>query len=103
MTTIPVPKLVRLEYLTANGWVVGHKAVNLLHPGRYVERLSDKGKFGRATELDDRLQPTGQVWTTEIPAEAMERLAASGTDIPAVACIICSQQHGPPYDGSCLL
>lgn len=64
MTTeaLPTPTLVRLEYRTPNGWVIGHKGIALLHPGRYVERLAEKGKIGRAIALDDQLQPTGQVW-----------------------------------------
>lgn len=47
----------RLEYLTPDGWVIGHAGVNLLHPERYVERLTARGKFGRCTIID-----TGQVF-----------------------------------------
>lgn len=103
---LPTPTLVRLEYLTRDGWVTGHKAMSLLNPARYVERLLARGKFGRATALDDDLQPTGQVWVAdELPAP--EQLAASDTRIPAVpaydACTHCGQQHQPPYDGMCLV
>jgi hypothetical protein len=104
MTTTPVPTLVRLEYLTPDGWVVGHKALNLLSPARYVERLLARGKFGRATALDDELQPTGEVWVTdELPEPA--QLAPTDTAIPGLlpTCIVCSEQHDPPYDGSCLI
>jgi hypothetical protein len=60
-----VPTLCRLEYLTPSGWVVGHAGMNLLDPGRYVERLATHNKFGRATELDESLQPTGKVWAPD--------------------------------------
>lgn len=99
---IPTPTLVRLEYLTRDGWVVGHKAMNLLHPERFVQRLLDRGKFGRATALDEELQPTGQVWQSDVDVDP-ERLTKTDTAIPALSCIHCSQQHGPPYDGMCLL
>lgn len=75
------PTLCRLEYLTREGWVVGHAATNLLHPAKYVERLEANGKVGRCTELDDSLQPTGQVWVAKaipdpdnIPESILERL-----------------------------
>ena len=103
---IPTPTLVRLEYLTPGGWVVGHKAMNLLHPARYVERLAARNKFGRATALDSQLQPTGQVWCPrELPDPAT--LRPTDTPIPAApvapTCIVCSRKHEPPYDGSCLI
>jgi hypothetical protein len=108
---IPVPTLVRLDYLTPDGWITGHKALNLLHPARYVERLLARGKFGRATALDDQLQPTGQVWVAEDLPDPGE-LVPSDTPIPVwsaealparVRCIVCTREHEPPYDGSCLI
>jgi len=85
---VPVPTLVRLEYLTPEGWAIGAKSVNLLHPERYVERLAARGKIGRVTELDDQLQPTGQVW---------------GGESALPSCVFCSHRHPEPYDGSCLI
>ena len=63
--TIPVARLCRLEKKNEKGeWVrVGDHA--LLYPHRYAERLSEKGKIGRATVLDERLQPTGEVYEVE--------------------------------------
>ena len=113
--TTPVPTLCRLEYLTRNGWVVGHAGINLLNPSRYCERLTERGKFGRATELDDRLQPTGQVWTSAglpddpstLPADILEKLHPDPPyRIPKVggeACPLCDEVHPKPFDGSCLL
>lgn len=104
---IPVPTLVRLEYLTPGGWVVGHAGVNLLHPERYVERLAERKKFGRAIELDDMLQPTGQVWEPEeLPDPAT--LVPSDTAVPKLPepdkqCPFCGDEHRPPFDGSCLI
>jgi hypothetical protein len=89
--TTPVPSLCRLEYLTRKGWVVGHAAVNLLHPAKYVERLEAHGKVGRCTVLDDRLQPTGQVWVAKvipdpdnIPESILERLVKTDVGNPNV-------------------
>jgi len=119
MSDIPVPTLCRLEYLTPHGWAVGHAAVNLLHPQRYVERLWARGKAGRATELDDRLQPTGQVWAA--PDVDPSQLVTSDTLIPRLLlpsgdttgatdtanieellsqCSFCPERHA---DGSCLI
>lgn len=93
--TYPVPHLVRLEYLTREGWVVGHAAINLLDPGRYVERLAAKGKFGRATELD-----TGEVWEpAELPDLAL--LYPSDNKVPSVKCHFCEGTGHAP--GECLL
>jgi hypothetical protein len=52
MDNVPVPTFCKLEYLTTNGWVVGHAGVNLLHPQRYIERLAARGKVGRVTIVD---------------------------------------------------
>jgi hypothetical protein len=61
------PTLVRLEYQNSKGdWTLAHAGIALLAPGRYVERLADKGKIGRATVLDpDTLAPTGKVYEDE--------------------------------------
>jgi hypothetical protein len=103
----PVPTLCRLEYLTPNGWTVGHHGVNLLHPERYVERLAERGKFGRVTVLADDLTPTSTVYEPkDLPNPA--DLVPSETAIPrlrdpAKTCGVCGDEHAPPYDGSCLL
>ena len=100
MSDFPVPTLVRLEYLTPTGWAVGHRAMNLLHPARYVERLAARGKIGRATELDDQLQPTGTVWQPdELPDPA--QLVPSDTPIPRLACSFCGAGGHP--EGRCLI
>lgn len=63
-TTIPVPRLCRLERLKDGQWEkMGD--YSLLYPHRYAERLAEKGKVGRATVLDDRLQPTDEVYVIE--------------------------------------
>lgn len=76
--------LCRLEYLTRNGWVVGHAGVALLDPEAYVTRLEANGKVGRCTELDDHLQPSGQVWVAkvipnpeDVPESLLDRLVAT--------------------------
>ena len=86
---IPVPTLCRLEYLTREGWVVGHAAFNLLHPERYVERLEERGKVGRCTVLGDDLQPTDEVYVASvipdpenIPADILERLVKTDVGNP---------------------
>lgn len=86
MPAVVHPKLVRLETLVDGSWVRGLD-VALLYPERYAERLAAKGKVGRAIELDDRLQPTGQVWGG----------GAVGN------CSVCEEIHEGPYDGRCLL
>lgn len=78
----PAPTFCRLEYLTPNGWEVGHHGINLLYPARYVERLIDKGKVGRVIIVD-----TGEVITAPSAPPA---------------CSICGDQH-TGRDGSCLL
>jgi hypothetical protein len=88
---IPTPTLCRLEYLTRQGWVVGHSGVNLLNPAGYVERLTAHGKVGRAAALDDRLQPNGEVWVSpeipdpdNIPESVLERLVKTDVGNPAI-------------------
>ena len=67
--------LYHLEYLTPDGWVTGHRGVRLLDPQRYVDRLASNGKFGRATTLDDRLAPTGEVFApADLPFDLRRRL-----------------------------
>lgn len=85
MPAVETPKLCRLEKLIRGEWVkVGDHS--LLHPERYAERLAVKGIVGRATELDDSLQPTGKVHTVDVKT-----------------CPVCDEAHLGPYDGSCLL
>ena len=56
-------ELCRLEYERPDGtWALGHAGVALLHPEKYPERLAKKGKRGRVTVLDERLQPTDTVY-----------------------------------------
>lgn len=100
------PTLCRLEYLTPTGWVVGHAGVSLLDPARYVERLTERAKFGRAIELGDDLKPTGVVWEPpNLPLDPTV-LVPSDTRIPKLPdkiCPLCDEGHTGPYDGSCLL
>lgn len=115
--SIPVPTLCRLEYLTRKGWVVGHSAINLLHPERYVERLEAHGKIGRCTVLDDTLQPTGRVWVAkaipdpeDIPESVLERLVYRNVGNPKVP-VLKDETDECDYclgtlcdgDGSCLI
>jgi hypothetical protein len=74
----------KLEYLTAEGWVVGHHGVNLLHPERYVERLTARGKFARCT-----IKETGEVFETPNAPD------------PSEMCTICSSTEHP--SGCCLI
>lgn len=103
----PVPVLCRLEYLTPDGWKVGHAGINLLHPERYVERLAERGKFGRATVLADDLKTELQVFEPkELPDPSV--LVKSDTRVPRLPdpekdCAFCGEEHPPPFDGSCLL
>lgn len=94
----------RLEYLTPNGWWVGHSCINLVNPARYVERLAARGKFGRVILLD-----TGEIIEPEnlpdlsslVPSEtAIPRLPTATVEGP---CDACEDSHAPPYDGRCLL
>lgn len=107
MSDIPVPSLCRLEYLTPEGWVVGHAGVSLLNPAKYVERLAERGKFGRATVLADDLKTALQVFEPpNLPDPSV--LVKSETRIPRLPdpkkdCAMCGQEHPPPHDGSCLL
>jgi len=102
-----VPTLCRIEYLTPDGWKVGHAGMNLLHPERYVERLPDRNKFGRATELDDSLQPTGKVWAPpkdRLPDPAELRYLGNGNpNVPELppACGLCGDRDH--REGMCLL
>jgi hypothetical protein len=50
--TIPVPEFCRIEYLTPNGWTVGHAGLNLMNPQRYVKMLAKRGTVGRAVVVD---------------------------------------------------
>jgi hypothetical protein len=100
------PTLCQLEYLTSNGWIVGHKSVALLHPKRYVERLTERNKFGRCTELDEKtLKPTGAVYVSpNLPN--LQDLVPSATKIPQLrppTCEFCGESHREPFDGRCLL
>lgn len=101
--------LCRLEYMTRAGWVTGHAGIALLDPGRYVERLAANGKFGRALELDDRLQPTLRRWEPAKLPDPKDLVPATVGN-PAVpqlrksaACPHCDEQHSPPYDGRCMI
>lgn len=76
------PTFCKLEYLTPDGWVVGHSGINLIHPRRYVERLAKNGKIGRIIVPD-----TGEI------------IQMVETSI----CPVCDQEHAAPFDGSCLL
>lgn len=75
----PTPQFCRLEYLTSEGWSVGHHGVNLLYPHRYPERLAANGKVGRVVIVE-----TGEIINSPL----------------ATACTICDQEH---TDGACLL
>lgn len=106
------PKSVRLEVLTPDGWVLagGHAMQSLLHPERYPERLRERGKFGRATLLDDRLRPTKTVWVADdVPADPSilvpTKEGNGGWRLPDVTkdCGVCGEEHPPPHDGRCLL
>lgn len=108
------PAICRLEYLTRKGWVVGHAAVALLHPARYVERLEAAGKVGRATVLDDNLQPTEATWVSslipdpeDIPESVLERLVYRNQGNPDVPVLVdeCDWCLGTicDGDGTCLL
>jgi hypothetical protein len=102
-------RLTKIEYLTRDGWVVGHACVALLHPERYVERLTDHGKFGRATVLNEDLSDSDEVYLSPNLPEDRMRLVSSSTHIPRlmvageVQCPVCDDVHPKPFDGSCLL
>lgn len=107
-----MPTLTRLEYLTPQGWVVGHAAMNLLDPERYTVRLAAKGKFGRATVLAEDLQPTDTVYVTPgVPEDLSVLVPDPPSPIPKVptagektaACPHCGEVHHAPFDGGCLL
>lgn len=105
----PAPDLYRIEYLTPNGWEVGHAGIALLDPQGYVDRLLERKKYGRAITLDGKLQPRGKVYA---PADLPDpsELVPTGTRIPGLPdparksmCRHCDTYHGDPFDGSCLL
>lgn len=105
----PVPEMTRLEYLTAEGWQVGHAGIALLDPEAYITRLSKRGEFGRATVLDDLLQPTDRVYVAPNVPDDLSSLVATETHIPGLrppqqkACQWCSTTHDLPHDGMCLI
>lgn len=115
--TVPAPELCRLEYLTRKGWVVGHAAISLLHPEKYVERLEANGKIGRCTVLDASLKPTNTVWCAKVvpdpdnvPESILERLVMTGVGNPAVPQLLAPGQDCAfclgtlcEGDGSCLI
>lgn len=93
--------LTRLEYLTRDGWQVGHAGVELLDPEAYVKRLRTRGKFGRATVLD-----TGQIYEAEdLPDPSTLIPPTDGTRAHTVGewCDLCFGEGQPPHDGSCLI
>jgi hypothetical protein len=99
--------LVRLEYLTPDGWVVAHAGIALLDPQRYVDRLTARKKFGRCTVLDGSLQATGKVYQPDNLPDP-KTLVPSDTQIPKLpepekTCPLCDSEHPKPWDGSCLL
>jgi hypothetical protein len=98
--------LTRLEYLTPEGWAIGHAGIALLDPEAYVKRLRARGKFGRATVLNDRLQPTGEIYVAEgLPDPSTLVKPDDGTRAPVLPelCDDCSGYHKPPFDGGCLI
>jgi hypothetical protein len=98
---VPVPQLCQLEYLSRKGWTDNGK-VNLLHPERYVERLTAAGKVGRVVVVS-----TGEVFQPDrIPDPST--LVPTETPIPRVfdpnrPCTFCGEKHPQPHDGSCLI
>lgn len=58
--------LCRVEYWTHNGWFTAHHGIALLRPEVYPFALAERGITGRVTELDDKLRPSGPVYTTEL-------------------------------------
>lgn len=107
--TIPKPYFCRLEYYTPEGWKTGHAGIALLNPQRYVERLEERNKYGRALELGEDLKPTGKKWE---PAKLPPRSKLVPTDTRQYGlpdpkrrgmCQWCEQYHGDPFDGSCLI
>lgn len=102
--------LVQLAYLTKNGWVDNGDPVELLHPEQYPVRMRARKKFGRSTELDADLRPTGRVWVSDdVPSDPsvlvgpFDGSRAPHLPDPSKTCLICGDEHHPPYDGSCLL
>jgi len=117
MPDLEHPTLCRLEYLTRKGWVVGHAAMNLLHPERYPERLAANGKIGRVTVLDDTLQPTGTTYESplhadpeDLPESVLERLVYRNVGNPKVPVLKAEDEECGfclgtlcDGDGTCLL
>lgn len=100
---IPVPEMVRLEYLTPDGWVTGHAGIALLDPGRYVERLAQRKKYGRALALDGDLRPTGRVWEPDdLPDPSSLVPPTDGTTVPTLPCDLCGATDHR-LDAQCLL
>lgn len=105
----PTPVMCRLDHWTPDGWVTIQPAVALLDPARYPARLEEKLKFGRAVELDDRLQPTGVVHNpSRLPNRAkLVRTDSAAWGLPDPSrrgmCRHCDGYHGDPFDGSCLI
>lgn len=95
---IPAPRLCRLEYWDGGEWVLGHAAINLLYPARYVERLEGNGKVGRVTLLD-----TGEVIQKADPASGPVDPVLSRLRVSVAACPYCDKRHNLPHDGTCLL
>jgi hypothetical protein len=89
--------------LTPAGWAVAHAGINLLDPGRYVERHKARDKVARAVELSESdLSPTGRVWQPEdLSADAetpdVSFLAARGV----TECAECGARHETAW--ACLL
>lgn len=60
--------LCRVEYLAKDGWFIAHRGCALIHPESYPHALAERGIIARVTVLDDKLQPSGPVYTTEFGA-----------------------------------
>jgi hypothetical protein len=109
LMAVRTPTLCRLDHWTPQGWQTIAPAVALLFPERYPERLEEKGKFGRAVELGEDLQPTG---VEHRPSRLPKRTELVPTDSAAWGlpdpnrrgmCRHCDGYHGDPFDGSCLI
>lgn len=100
----PTPVLCRLEHYTPTGWKLVNPGVALLSPERYPERLEEKGKFGRAIEVDSgkvhaprKLPPRAKLVPTDSDAWGLPDPTRRGM------CRWCGGYHGDPFDGSCLI
>lgn len=109
LMAVPTPTLCRLEHYTPKGWVRHGPDVNLLFPERYPARLEERNKYGRAIELDDNLQPTGQTWepSTLPPRSKLVQTATGAWGLPDPTrrelCQWCDRHHAEPFDGSCII